>query len=104
MSNKSQRIYIDPNTPSVDSHIIVKLDQDVDTLEFLSMNLGINDVYPDFNANYGVLVGRVTANGGVGISNAKISVFIPLDSVDANISEIVSVYPYVNPSDKNNDP
>ena len=101
--NKSQRIPIDPNTPTADNHIIVKLDQDVDTLEFLSMNLGINDVYPDFNANYGVLVGRVTANGGVGISNAKISVFIPLDSVDANISEIVSVYPYVNPSDKNND-
>jgi hypothetical protein len=101
--NKSQRIPIDPNTPSADSHIIVKLDQDVDTLELLSMELGVNDVYQDFNADYGVLVGRVLANGGVGIPNAKISVFIPLDSTDANIGEIASIYPYTVPTDKNSD-
>lgn len=101
--NKSQRIPIDPNTPSADSYIIVKLDQEVDTLEFLSMTLGLNDVYQDFNADYGVLIGRVIANGGVGISNAKISVFIPLSDTDANIGEIASVYPYVIPTDKNND-
>ena len=103
MSNKSQRIYIDPNTPSVDSHIIVKLDQEVDTLEFLSMTLGVNDVYQNFNADYGVLIGRVTANDGIGIENAKISIFIPLSDTDANIGEIANIYPYVNPTDKNND-
>jgi hypothetical protein len=101
--NKSQRIPINPNIPSTDSHILVKLDQEVDTLEFLSMTLGINDVYQDFNADYGVLVGRVIANGGVGIPNAKISIFIPLSDTDANIGEIASIYPYVNPTDKNND-
>jgi hypothetical protein len=67
------------------------------------MTLGVNDVYQNFNADYGVLIGRVLANGGVGIPNAKISVFIPLDSTDANIGKIASIYPYINPTDKNND-
>ena len=101
--NKSQRISIDPNTPSTDNHIIIKLDQEIDTLEFLSMTLGVNDVYQNFNADYGVLIGRVTANDGIGIENAKISIFIPLSDTDANIGEIASIYPYVNPTDKNND-
>ena len=101
--NKSQRIFIDPNTPITDNHIIVKLDQEVDTLEFLSMKLDLNDIYRDFNADYGVLVGRVLANGGIGVPNAKISIFIPLSDTDANIGEIANIYPYVNPTDKNND-
>jgi len=101
--NKTQRIFIDSNTPSADSHIIVKLDQEVDTLEFLSMTLGVNDVYQNFNADYGVLIGRVLANGGIGIPNAKISIFIPLKDEDANNGEITSIYPYVNPTDKNTD-
>jgi hypothetical protein len=67
------------------------------------MELGVNDVYQNFNEDYGVLVGRVLANGGVGIPNAKISVFIPLDSTDANIGEIASIYPYTQPTDKNSD-
>ncbi len=101
--NKSQRIFLNNNTAIADSHITIKLDQDVDTLEFLSMSLSTKDVYQDFNADYGVLIGRVLANGGVGIPNAKISIFIPLDDTDANNGEIASIYPYVNTTDKNND-
>src|ERR1035437_5097938 len=101
--NKSQRIQLNSNAINSDKYVIVKLDQDVDTLEFLSMNLSTKDVYQNFNADYGILVGRVTANGGIGVPNAKISIFIPLDSTDANDSEISSIYPYTTPSDKNSD-
>ena len=101
--NKSQRIQLNSNTINSDNYVVVKLDQDVDTLEFLSMNLSTKDVYQNFNADYGVLVGRVIANGGIGVPNAKISIFIPLDTTDANDSEISSIYPYTTPRDKNTD-
>lgn len=99
--NKSQRIKLDVNTVHVDKHIKVKLEQDVDTIEFLSMSVSANDVYRDFNADYGVLVGRVVANDGVGIPNAKISVFVPLTDDDAEVGETYSIYPYKTPRDKN---
>jgi len=101
--NKSQRIHFDKNTRGSDSFIKVRLEQETDNLEFLTMNLDLKDAYQDFNADYGVLVGRVTANGGVGIPNAKISIFIPLSDEDASNSEISSIYPYKTPRDKNND-
>ena len=78
-----------------------QLEQDVDTIEFMSMNINTKDVYQDFNSDYGVLVGRVIANGGVGIPNAKISIFIPLDDTDAQDGTIASIYPYKTPRDKN---
>ena len=101
--NKSQRIYLNTGTTQSDKYIQVQLEQDVDTIEFMTMNIYTKDVYQDFNSDYGVLVGRVTANGGVGIPNAKISIFIPLTDEDANIGEIASIYPYKTPRDKNSD-
>jgi hypothetical protein len=90
--NKSQRIYFSTGNSSnnfnQDKYIKVRLEQNVDTLEFLSMSLGTSDVYQNFNADYGVLIGRVLANGGVGIPNAKISIFIPLSDEDAQNSEV----------------
>jgi hypothetical protein len=101
--NKSQRIHLNTGTTQTDKYIMLKLDQDVDTFEFLSMTLSTKDIYQSFNADYGVLVGRVIANGGIGVPNAKISIFIPLDSNDANDSKISSIYPYTTPRDKNSD-
>jgi hypothetical protein len=101
--NKSQRIYLNTGATQTDKYIMVKLDQDVDTFEFLSMTLSTKDIYQSFNADYGVLVGRVIANGGIGVPNAKISIFISLDSDDANDSKISSIYPYTTPRDKNSD-
>ena len=104
--NKSQRIYFstgDTGNENQDKFITVKLEQDIDTLEFMSLKLGTTDVYQNFNADYGVLIGRVLANGGIGIPNAKISIFIPVDDVDAADPEIYSVYPYMTPRDENND-
>lgn len=100
--NRSQRIHIGTGNTITDKYIHVKLEKDTDTLEFLSLKIDTKDVYNDFNADYGVIVGRVIANGGVGVPNAKISIFIPLDEGDENNSKIVSVYPYTNPRDKNN--
>jgi len=104
--NKSQKIYLgagNTSTKSQDKYIIVKLEQEVKTLEFLTLNLSTEDAYQNFNADYGVLVGRVLANGGIGIPNAKISVFIPLNDTDALDSDIYSIYPYKTPRDKNNE-
>jgi len=104
--NKSQRIYLssgDTGNDSQDKYIQVKLEQDVETLDFMSLRIGTADVYQNFNADYGVLVGRVIANGGIGVQNAKISIFIPVSDADAENSEIYSVYPYKTPRDKNNE-
>lgn len=104
--NKSQRIYLNTGITGnvdVDKHIKVRLEQDIQTIEMLSMKIGTSEVYQNFNADYGVLVGRVVANGGVGIQNVKISIFIPLDEVDAENGDIVSIYPYTTPREKNSE-
>ncbi|GAG86497.1 unnamed protein product, partial [marine sediment metagenome] len=101
-----RRIYLssgDTGNDSQDKYIRVKLEQDVETLEFMSMSLGTADVYQNYNADYGVLIGRVLANGGIGVPNAKISIFIPISDEDADDPEIYSFYPYKTPRDKNND-
>jgi len=101
--NISKRIYFNSGvTTNIinDKFIQIKLEQNVKTIEVLSMKIGTEDIYQNLNSDYGVLVGRVIANGGVGIPNAKISIFIPLDD-DINDSEIYSVYPYKSPRDKN---
>jgi len=99
--NKSQRIYLNTGTTLTDKYIITQLEQEVNTIEFMSMEISTKDAYQNFNSDYGVLVGRVNANGGVGIPNAKISIFIPLTDDDADIGEIASIYPYKTPRDKN---
>ena len=101
--NKSQRIYFDPKAVDNDKYLKIKLEQDIDCLEFLTLSIDTKDIYQDFNADYGVLVGRVIANEGIGIPNAKISIFIPLTDTDAENSEIYDIYPYKTPRDKNND-
>lgn len=101
--NKSKRIVIDPNIPDQDNYIFFDLEQDISTYEILTLKIDQNDIYQYFNADYGVLIGRVVANNNVGVPNAKVSIFIPLDSVDQYISNIVSVYPYKTPRDLNNE-
>ena len=99
--NKSQRIKISLQNDNEDKQIQVRLEQDTDTLEFMSLKLDTKEAYNKFNSDYGVVVGRVTANGGIGIPNARISIFIPLEESDENNGDIVSIYPYKNPRDKN---
>ena len=86
-----------------DKNIRININQDFDFLEILSLKLRQGDVYTRFCADYGVVAGRVIVNGGYGIPNATVSVFIPLDQIDENDPVISSLYPYKTPADKNED-
>lgn len=87
----------------VNQSVNVQLDQDFEFLEILSLKIRQEDIYNRNCADYGVVVGRVTANGGLGIPNARVSIFIPIDSVDQSNPIISSIYPYKSPTDKNED-
>ena len=87
----------------VNKAINVDLEQDFEFLEILSLKIQQADIYTRNCANYGVLVGRVTANNGFGIPNARVSVFIPIENVDESNPIISSIYPYKSPTDKNED-
>ena len=87
----------------INQTINVNLEQDFEFLEILSLKIQQADVYTRSCADYGVVVGRVFANGGFGVPNAKVSVFIPVDSVDVTNPFISSIYPYQNVTDKNED-
>lgn len=99
--NKSQKIHLTGDNVNSDKYIKLKLEQDIDTLELLTLSLKTEDVYQNYNADYGVLVGRVLANDGIGVPNAKISIFIPITDEDSKNGIIMSVYPYTTPRDKN---
>lgn len=101
MSNKSLRI---PTTVGGnDKYVSVKLENSVDFFEILSLKISQKDVYGSFNSDYGVVVGRVIANGGVGIPNAKLSIFIPISDDDKLNAAISAIYPYSSPRDKDLD-
>jgi len=87
----------------VDKQINIQLDQDFDQLEILSLKIRQQDVYPRICADYGVVAGRVIVNNGFGIPNVKISIFVPLDSIDQNNEIISNLYPYIDVTDKNDE-
>jgi hypothetical protein len=97
-SNKSIRLR---TTPGLSQNIQVKIDQDFDTIDFLSLKITQEDAYRNFCSDYGVVAGRVIANDGFGVENAKISIFIPLLDEDSERDEILSIYPYSSPSELN---
>jgi hypothetical protein len=83
--------------------INVQLDQEFEQLEILSLKLQQEDVYTRSCSDYGVLVGRITANNGFGLPNARVSIFIPITTIDESNPIISSIYPYKSPTDKNED-
>ena len=99
--NKTIRIKTTPN--GSDKYLKIKLDQDFDFINILSLKLSQEDVYRKFCADYGVIVGRVTCNNGFGVPSAKVSIFIPLGEVDKLNPEIKALYPYELITDKNSD-
>jgi len=68
-----------------DQYIKVQLKNSFNFLNILSLKISQSDIYRLFTSDYGVLVGRVVANGGTGIPNTKISLFIPLSEDDKNV-------------------
>lgn len=87
----------------VNKTINVSFEQDFEFLEILSLQIQQTEVYNRSCAEYGVVVGRVTANNGFGIPNARVSVFIPISNIDESNPIISSIYPYKSPEDKNED-
>jgi hypothetical protein len=85
-----------------EQHLIVELKQDFDLLEILSLKFTQKEAYTSLCADYGVVCGRVTANNGFGIPNAKVSIFIPSDG---NIDDTVinDLYPYNDINERNKD-
>ena len=86
-----------------DKNITFELNQDFDLLEILSLSLTQQEVYTRMCADFGVVVGRVTTNGGFGIPNAKVSIFIPLDAEDEENEVIKFLYPFKEPFDVNDE-
>jgi len=97
MSN-SYRIRTDVG---VDKSIKILLDQDFEYLEILSLKILQSQIYTRQCSDYGVVVGRVTANNGYGLPNCKVSVFIPLSDEDEGNQIISDLYPYKSLSQLN---
>ena len=92
-----------PTKIGTDREVRINIEQDFDFLEILSLKLKQEDLYSQFCADYGVVAGRVVANGGFGIPNVNLSIFIPLDEVDENNPIISTLYPYKDITNKNED-
>jgi hypothetical protein len=90
----SKSIRINTTPLGNDKHLKVKIDQDFDFLEILSLKITQTEAYTKYCSDYGVVVGRVVVNNGFGIPNAKISIFIPLAEEDKSRPEINGLYPF----------
>jgi hypothetical protein len=95
------RIRTTPN--GSDKYLKVKIDQEFDFIEVLSMKITQEDAYRNFCSDYGVIVGRVIINSGFGLPNARVSVFLPIDDEDKNDTVINGLYPYSIVTDKDSD-
>jgi hypothetical protein len=89
--------------PGVDKSLNVLIDQEFEYLEILSLKLLPSQIYTRQCSDYGVIVGRVSVNNGFGIPNAKVSVFIPLDTNDELNPVVSDLYPYQSLTDLNED-
>jgi hypothetical protein len=84
-----------------DNKITVELKQDYELLEILSLKFSQKDAYASFCSDYGVVCGRISVNNGLGIPNARVSIFVPLKDEHKNDPVISALYPYKEADDKN---
>ena len=98
MSNNTVRIRTTPN--GSDKYLKVKVEQDFDFIEILSLKITQEEAYTNYCSDYGVVAGRVIINSGFGVPNARVSIFIPLDDIDKNNPQIKGLYPYEIVTDK----
>lgn len=95
-----QKIRIN-TTVGGDKKVIVELKQNFELMEILSLKLTQKDVYTSLCSDYGVVCGRVSINNGLGVPNAKVSIFVPLSEDDADDPVISALYPYNSVNDRN---
>lgn len=86
-----------------DTHLNVKLEQNYDVIEVMSLKIDQKNAYRFHSSEYGVVAGRVLANGALGIPNAKVSVFINIDDTDIYDPVKAVLYPYNTTKSKNSD-
>ncbi len=99
-TNRSYRIKANVNE---DTFIDVNLNQNIEVFEMLSLKIASENFYKLHTADYGCVAGRVVANGGVGVPNAKLSIFIAMDE-ETKADEVLSyLYPYNSSFDRNGD-
>lgn len=103
MSNENNKSYRIRTNIGKDSSVNLNINQDFDMLEILSLKISTEDIYKLHTSSYGVVVGRVLANGGVGVPNAKISIFIEANEETLTDDILASLYPYTKTSTKNDD-
>ena len=103
-SNKTYRINtkvgVDRNN---DINLNLNVLQEYDVLEVLSLKIGTENVYRTHTSGYGCIVGRVLANGGVGVPNAKISIFIEVNNNTSTDDILYNLYPYKTTRSKNSE-
>jgi hypothetical protein len=100
--NRSYRIKTDL-IPGQNTKLNVKLDQNFDTFDILSLKINQENFYKFHSANYGVVIGKIIANGGIGVPNTKISVFIKRnEETKENVVKNI-LYPYDSSATKNLD-
>ncbi len=95
--SKSYRIRTTPGEGNGYLNVNVDLNQNYDFLEILSLKISQKEDYQDFCADYGVVAGRVIVNGGFGVPNVKVSIFIPVEEKDLTNPVISSIYNYQEP-------
>ena len=100
MSNNI-RIKTTPN--GEEKKVNININQKFDFIEILSLKISQEAVYRRFCSDYGVVVGRVIVNNGVGVPNVKVSVFVPIDEFDLEDQEISGLYPFQTISDVDSD-
>lgn len=98
--NKSYRINTNIGNDLNNDYITIdaNLVQDYETFDILSVKIDSVDTYKLHNANYGVVVGRVLANNGFGVPNAKLSIFISSDGEDGE--KVRDLYPFSSTASK----
>lgn len=96
--NKSYRIRTNVNQDKV---VNFSIDNTVESLEILSLTINQENSYRLMGSNTGIVVGRVLANGGFGVPNVKVSVFVPYEETD-NVEQRV-LYAYTGTTDRNYD-
>ena len=96
--NKSYRIRTNVGQDSV---VNFSVDNTTEQLEILSLKINQENTYRLMGSNTGIVAGRVLANGGFGVPNVKVSVFIEYEDTD-NIEQRV-LYTYTGTTDRNTD-
>lgn len=106
-NNKSYRlrtkIGVNENSPIEDKYLKVNLTNDIDSIDVMSLKIKQENAYKFHAADYGVVVGRAIANGGFGVPNVKVSVFIAASDVTKNDPIYNAIYPYTRVTQKNSD-